>query len=93
MKLDLIQELVELTEDMARMPAPDRKLNSTSEFEQTIEEFSRRFDAARRALSIVNQLRDPEQKKKHASRVLTNMNVIRHYLNTLVRQLESMTQE
>ncbi|MNC37149.1 hypothetical protein D3C75_857040 [compost metagenome] len=77
---------------MGRMAPPDRKLHNTGEFEQTIEEFSRRFDAARRALSIVNKIRDPEQKKKHASRVLSNMNVIRHYLNTLVRQLESITQ-
>lgn len=92
MKLDLIQELATLNEDMAPMGAPDRKLHSVAEFEQTIEEFSRRFDAARRALGIVNRLPDGPDKKKHAKRVMTNMNIFRNYMNVLMRQLEAISQ-
>ena len=92
MKLDLLHQLTAINEDMAPMAAPDRKINNVAEFEQTIEEFSRRFDAARRALGIVNRLPDGPDKKKHAKRVMTNMNVFRNYVNVLMRQLEAISQ-
>lgn len=92
MNLELIQELQDLNKDMStRMPALDREIASPEQFDQTIEEISRRFDAARRALGLVNQLADGPTKKRHAARVMSNMNVIRNYMNLLMRQLDEMS--
>lgn len=85
-------KLFDLFEDMGPIIPPDRKIQSATEFDATISEFARRYEAARRALGLVNKLSDGPTKKKHASRVLSQMNVIRSYLNTLIRQLESMSQ-
>lgn len=93
MKLDALEELLVISEDMAPPIAPDRKLYNPQEFEATLDEMTRRFEAARRALGIVNKLQDGPTKKKHASRVLSQMNTFRHYINTLMKQLHSMSQE
>lgn len=94
MNLNLIQELQDLHEDMStRMPALDREISSPEQFDQTIEEISRRFEAARRALGLVNKLSDGPTKKRHAARVMANMNIIRNYMNLLMRQLDEMSKE
>lgn len=92
MKLDHLSEYLLISEDMSPPIAPDRKIHSPQEFEATLEEMTRRFDAARRALGLVNKLQDGPTKKKHASRVLAQMNTFRHYINVVAKQLESMTQ-
>lgn len=93
MKLEALSDLLVLSEDMAPPGAPDRKIHNPQEFEATLDEMTRRFDAARRALSLVNKLQDGPTKKKHASRVLSQMNTFRHYINVLMKQLHSMSQE
>ncbi|MNL51319.1 hypothetical protein D3C87_1744080 [compost metagenome] len=92
MKLEALSDLLVL-EDMAPPLAPDRKLYNPQEFEATLDEMTQRFEAARRALGLVNKLQDGPTKKKHASRVLSQMNTFRHYINVLMKQLHSMTQE
>lgn len=92
MKLDTLSELLVIAEDMAPPIAPDRQLYNPQEFEAALEEMTQRFNAARRALGIVNKLQDGPTKKKHAARVLSQMNTFRHYTNTLMKQLQSMTQ-
>lgn len=42
-----------------------------------IEELQARLDAASRALGIVNRLQNPNDKRKHISRVMSNLNTIR----------------
>lgn len=93
MKLEALSDLLILDEDMAPPIAPDRKLYNPEEFETTLQEMTQRFDAARRALGFVNKLQDGPTKKKHAARVLSQMNTFRHYINVLMKQLQSMTQE
>lgn len=93
MKLETLAEILVLSEDMAPPQAPDRKIYNPQEFETTLDEMTRRFEAARRALGLVNKLQDGPTKKKHASRVLSQMNTFRHYMNVLMKQLHSMTQE
>lgn len=92
MKLEALEEILNLSEDMSVVRAPDREITSPEQFEATLEEMGRRFDAARRAMGIVNKLQPGPTKKKHASRVLTQMNMFRNYINALTKQLESMTQ-
>lgn len=56
--------------------------------EMSMEEIQRRMDAASRGLAIVNRIKDPEYRKKHASRVLSNMNTIRAALKYMIKELE-----
>lgn len=63
------------------------KLNIDTD-DMDISEIERRMEAASRGLSIVNRIKDPEYRKKHASRVLSNMNTIRAALNYMIRQME-----
>jgi hypothetical protein len=43
-------------------------------------ELEKRLDAAKRGLGIANKLKNPIEKKKHLSRILTNLNKIRSAL-------------
>ena len=43
----------------------------------TIDRIITMFDAGKRALSLVNTIKDPIQKRKHLSAVFTNLNKIR----------------
>lgn len=54
-----------------------------------IEEIQKRMDAASRALGIANRLRDPEYKKQHLSRIMSNMNTIRAAINYMIKQSET----
>ena len=53
-----------------------------------IEEIQKRMEAASRALGIVNRLRDPQYKKQHLSRVMSNMNTIRAALKQAIAQAD-----
>ena len=61
----LIQELLELEEEVA-IP-----------FDVTITDVLKMFDAAKRAVGLMNKLKDPNERKKHASAIFKNMNKIR----------------
>jgi hypothetical protein len=50
----------------------------------TLEQIEKMFDAARRGLGLVNKLKNPIDKKKHASAVLANLNKIRGALKRVV---------
>lgn len=53
-----------------------------------IEEVQRRMEAATRALGLVNRLRDPEYRKRHVSRIMSNMNTIRAALQYMLKQAD-----
>jgi hypothetical protein len=53
----------------------------------SVEEILHRMEAAKKALSITNRLTDVEYKRKHLSRVLSNMNTIRAAINNMIKQL------
>ena len=55
-----------------------------------IEEMTKRLEAAKRGLSLANQLTG-DDRRKHQSRVLGNLNRIRARLNRLIQQLEQST--
>jgi len=49
----------------------------------TVEEILKMHDAARRAISILNKIKDPAQRKRHASQVFKNLNRIKAMLMKL----------
>lgn len=49
----------------------------------SLEHVSKMLDAAKRAMSIAHKLKDPADKKKHFSRVLSGMNKLRHHLKKM----------
>jgi cytochrome c1 len=50
----------------------------------SIDQIAAMFDAARRGLGLVNQLRNPADKKKHLRAVFINLNKIRAALARLI---------
>ena len=54
----------------------------------SLEDIERMFDAARRGLGIVNKLKNPAERKKHASAVLSNLNKIRAALQRVINSME-----
>ena len=50
---------------------------------------SKMFDAAKKGLGLVNKLPRGAEKAKHASRVMTNMNIIRAAIARIQKQLAS----
>jgi hypothetical protein len=54
----------------------------------SLEQLEKGFDAARRGLSLAHRLPE-EQRKKHFSRILTNMNKLRAGLARMIRSMES----
>lgn len=46
----------------------------------TVDEILKMHDAARRGISILNRIKDPAQRKKHASQVFKNLNRIKAML-------------
>ena len=60
----------------------------------SVEEIQKRLDATARAVGIVNRLRDPEYKKQHLSRIMSNMNTIRAALNYMMAHADDgMTEQ
>ena len=53
----------------------------------TLEDIEKMFDAAKRGLGIVNKIKDPIQKKKHASAVLSNLNKIRGAMQRIINAM------
>jgi hypothetical protein len=79
--MTLLADLVKLDEVVQPLPQ-DMPL------EQMIAELEKRLSAARRGLAFTNRLKNPAQKKKHLSSVLTNMNMIRGQLNRAIKEIE-----
>jgi len=52
-----------------------------------LETLETRLAASRRGLTLAHKLKDPVQKKKHFSLILTNMNVVRNQLNKVINRL------
>jgi hypothetical protein len=52
----------------------------------TLEEVNKMFDAAKKALGLANKLRDPDEKKKHMSQVMSGLNKIRAAVQKLSKQ-------
>ena len=78
----LIQELLDLEEDVA-IP-----------LDVTITDVMKMFDAAKRAVGLMNRLKDPAEKKRHASAIFKNMNRIRATIMKLTDPVyESMSDQ
>lgn len=71
-----------LKEDVTSFP------NASNEME-LYDEAIKRLEAAKRGLSIANRLRDPEEQKRHRSRIFSNLNRIRNIVNQLQRETDS----
>lgn len=54
-----------------------------------VEELQKRLEASIRALGIANKVRDPEQKKRHLSRIMSNMNTIRNAVQHMLKQVDN----
>jgi hypothetical protein len=54
----------------------------------TVNDVLRMFDAARRGISIMNKLKDVDQRKKHASAIFKNLNKIKGMLMKLTVAVE-----
>ena len=72
----LIQELLELQEDVA-IPA-----------DATINDVMKMFDAAKKAVGLMNRLKNPVDRKKHAAAIFRNMNKIRAMIMNLTYPVE-----
>jgi hypothetical protein len=78
----LIQELLDLEEDVA-IP-----------LDVTITDVMKMFDAAKRAVGLMNRLKDPAERKRHASAIFKNMNKIRATIMKLTDPVyESMSDQ
>lgn len=49
----------------------------------TVDEILKMHDAARRGIAIMNRIKDPAQRKKHASQIFKNINKIKAMLMRL----------
>jgi len=54
----------------------------------TVDEILKMFDAARRGISLLNRIKDPVQRKKHASAIFKNLNKIKGMLMRLTEPVE-----
>ena len=54
----------------------------------TVDEILKMFDAARKGISLLNQLKNADERKKHASQVFKNLNKIRAMLMRLTEPVE-----
>jgi hypothetical protein len=54
----------------------------------SLDQIASMMDAAKRGLGIVNKMKNPVDKKKHASAVLSNMNKIRSALQRVISSME-----
>lgn len=57
------------------------------ELEEQLDILEQRLSAAKRGLGFANRLKNPAQKKKHMSLVLTNLNKIRGNLSKVIDAL------
>lgn len=80
----ILHELMGINEMV--QPLPD-----DMEPEAMIDALEKRLAAAKRGLSFAHRLKNPLQKKKHFSQVLTNMNMIRGQMSRVIKQLEQFT--
>jgi hypothetical protein len=72
----LIQELLDLQEDVA-IPA-----------DVTINDVMKMFDAAKKAVGLMNRLKNPTDRKRHATAIFRNMNKIRAMIMNLTTPVE-----
>ena len=54
----------------------------------TFEEILKMHDASRRGIAIMNKIKDPAQRKRHASQIFKNMNKIKAMLMKLTEPVE-----
>lgn len=77
----ILRELMKLNETVQPLP-------SDMPMEAMIEALEKRLAAAKRGLGFANRMRNPQQKKKHTSAVLGNLNSIRGQLTRIINQME-----
>lgn len=54
----------------------------------SMEKLESMFDAAKRALSLANKFKDPADKKKHLSQVMSGLNKIRNAVQRMIKTLD-----
>lgn len=55
---------------------------------QAFEVASKRLEAARRAVPLVNKLKDLDQRSHHASRIFVNMNKLQGLINDIIKMIK-----
>jgi hypothetical protein len=89
---ELNREFAELSERYADIKTQvgflKESADSVAFLASMIEQISARFDAAKRGLGLVNKLTPGQSKRKHASRVMINLNTIRRELAQLTKTLQ-----
>lgn len=71
----------------------DIKLNENvalNRIEDDLDDLSKKFDAARRGLGLVNKLSPSATKLKHTQRVMSNLSVLRSDVLNLERKVKEM---
>lgn len=77
-KLDIIgQELLQLNEGVTDL--------SVTNLPDMFDEAIKRLAAAKQGLGLANRLKDPNEKKEHASRILGNLNRLRALVDRLAK--------
>jgi hypothetical protein len=54
----------------------------------TVDEILKMHDAARKGIAILNRIKDPAQRKRHASNIFKNLNRIKAMLMKLTEPVE-----
>lgn len=77
--------------------AEDVSWNAAKPLDAQLAQAVFQFNAARRALSLANQLQSPESRKKHKSRIMSMLNKLRSSLlrlhEAIAGEIEAMQQE
>lgn len=81
-----------LLSELAKLDEAYQPLAGDMDIEQMMSELEKRMGAAKRGLGFAHRLKNPIQKKKHFSSVLTNMNQIRGQLSRCIKQMEEFVQ-
>lgn len=80
-ELDRYADTITICEDVTINPINDKA--SAKQLMDLMGDAILRFTAARKGMGIVNKLKNPAERKKHASKVMSNINKLRGLMNRL----------
>lgn len=87
-ELDSFAIVLSVMEDVAIAPISD-----TSSYDELIDlmgEAINRFTAARKGIGIANKLKSPEERKKHRSAIMRNMNKLRGLMARIDKKIKEL---
>lgn len=88
-----LNELNELYERLLRCGRASRRmmvmedLSSFGDIGAKLELARKQYVAANRGIGLANKLKNPEDKKKHQSRVMSNLNNLRKLLSSIEKEI------